>query len=46
MSNAGSEVTAPFDLDTFVGMSHELLSRVMSMFLKNSKEELKELKTK
>lgn len=35
MINAGSEVTVPFDLDTFVGMNQELLSRIVAMFLKN-----------
>lgn len=30
MINVGSEVTAPFDKDTFVGMNQELLSRIYS----------------
>lgn len=37
MINAGSEVTAPFDLDTFVQTNEDLLSGIIAEFLKNSK---------
>lgn len=35
MINAGSEVTVPFDQDTFVGMKQELLSRIIAVLLKH-----------